>query len=363
MAIYKLFPSQDTTIYSRYPNKNTGLNEILSVSIEDSQDSGNTQANRILIQFSNEEIFNVIDNLVNGTSWNAYLRLFSSVISGLNGSTTIGCYIVTGSWNMGTGKYAYNPEYINGASWYSRLSSGSGNWLTSGYPSGVTGSYGSTPGGGNWYTNYTSLQSFSYYDNKDLNFDVSTFVELWYNDTIYNNGFIIKQVDEFIDDIQYNNTMEYFSRDTHTIYPPQLEIKWRDYSFNTGSLTEINVFPATIAVDNNPGTFYPDSDNIFRVNSRPEYPNRVFATSSYFTQNYYLPTASYYAIKDLYTNEYVIDFDDEYTQLSVDPSGSYFKLYMNGLEPERFYSILIKTTINGSTMVFDDNYYFKVING
>jgi len=36
---------------------------------------------------------------------------------------------------------------------------------------------------------------------------------------------------------------------------------------------------------------------------------------------------------------------------------------MNGLEPERFYSILIKTTINGSTMVFDDNYYFKIING
>jgi len=33
------------------------------------------------------------------------------------------------------------------------------------------------------------------------------------------------------------------------------------------------------------------------------------------------------------------------------------------LEPERFYSIIIKTTINGSTIVFDDNYYFKVING
>ena len=41
----------------------------------------------------------------------------------------------------------------------------------------------------------------------------------------------------------------------------------------------------------------------------------------------------------------------------------YFDLYMNGLQPERYYTILIKTTINGSTLVFDNNYSFKIING
>jgi hypothetical protein len=362
MAIYKLFPSQDATIYSRYPNKNTGLNEILSVSIEDAQDSGNTQAARTLIQFSSTEIADVINNKVGGSIWSASLRGFVAEVNGLNSTTTLEVYAVTGSWNMGTGKYAYSPEYTNGVSWYNRSSSGSGAWRTTGFPAGVTGSYGSVSGGGNWYTaSYT--QSFSYYDDKDINIDVTPVISSWYSGSIANNGFIIKQAVEFVDNLLYNINLDYFSRDTHTIYPPQLEIKWRDYSFVTGSLTEINVFPATIAIDNNPGTFYPDSDNIFRVNSRPEYPSRVFATASYFTQNYYLPTASYYAIKDLYTNEYVIDFDDQFTQLSVDANGSYFKLYMNGLEPERFYSILIKTTIDGSTMVFDDNYYFKVING
>ena len=362
MAIYKLFPSQDATIYSRYPNKNTGLNEILSVSIEDSQDSGNTQAARTLIQFSSTEIADVINNKISGSVWSASLRGFLSEANGLNSNTTLEVYAITGSWNMGTGKYSYSPEYTNGVSWYSRLTSDSGNWITAGFPAGITGSYGSVSGGGNWYTSsYT--QSFSYYDNKDINIDVTPIVDDWFSGSIANNGFIIKQAVEFVDGLLYNINLDYFSRDTHTIYPPQLEIKWRDYSFNTGSLTEINVFPATIAIDNNPGTFYPDSNNIFRVNSRPEYPNRVFATASYFTQNYYLPTASYYAIKDLYTNEYVIDFDNQFTQLSVDANGSYFKLYMNGLEPERFYSILIKTTIDGSTMVFDDNYYFKVING
>jgi len=41
----------------------------------------------------------------------------------------------------------------------------------------------------------------------------------------------------------------------------------------------------------------------------------------------------------------------------------FFDLYMNGLQPERYYTILIKTTINGSTLVFDNNYSFKIING
>ena len=362
MAVYKLFPSQDATIYSRYPNKNTGLNEILSVSIEDAQDSGNTQVTRTLIQFSSTEIADVIDNKVGNSIWSASLRGFIAEANGLNSDTTLEVYAITGSWNMGTGKYSYNPEYTNGVSWYNKLSSGSGAWRTTGFPVGVTGSYSSVSGGCNWYiTAYT--QSFSYYDNKDININVTPIVDDWFSESIANNGFIIKQAVEFVDDPQYNINLDYFSRDTHTIYPPQLEIKWRDYSFVTGSLTEINVFPTTITIDNNIGIFYPDSDNIFRVNSRPEYPVRVFATASYFTQNYYLPTASYYAIKDLYTNEYVIDFDNQFTQLSVDENGSYFKLYMNGLEPERFYSILIKTTINGNTMVFDDNYYFKVING
>jgi hypothetical protein len=238
MAIYKLFPSQDATIYSRYPNKNTGLNEILSVNIEDSQNSGNTQAARTLIQFSSTEIADVINNKISGSIWSASLKGFISEINGLNSDTTIEVYAVTGSWDMGTGKYSYDPEYTNGVSWYNRLSSGSGAWRIAGFPAGVTGSYGSVSGGGNWYTSsYT--QSFSYYDDKDINIDVTPIVRSWYSSSIANNGFIIKQAVEFVDNLLYNINIDYFSRDTHTIYPPQLELKWRDYSFNTGSLTEL----------------------------------------------------------------------------------------------------------------------------
>jgi hypothetical protein len=62
------------------------------------------------------------------------------------------------------------------------------------------------------------------------------------------------------------------------------------------------------------------------------------------------------------TDEFIINFDTQYTQISSDANGNYFDVYMNGLEPERYYAVLIKTIINGSTLIFDDQYYFKVIN-
>ena len=68
-------------------------------------------------------------------------------------------------------------------------------------------------------------------------------------------------------------------------------------------------------------------------------------------------------MKDLDTDEFVINFDNQYTQISSDAEGNYFDVYMNGLEPERYYKVLIKTIIDGSTIIFDDQYYFKVING
>jgi hypothetical protein len=36
---------------------------------------------------------------------------------------------------------------------------------------------------------------------------------------------------------------------------------------------------------------------------------------------------------------------------------------MNGLQPERYYKVLIQTELDGSTVIFDDDYYFKVVNG
>jgi len=373
MAVYKIFPSKDASIYSQYPNKNTGLDEILDVSTKAINLSGDPQATRFLIQFSNDEISNIINNKISGSTWQANLRGYQSEINGLNVTTYLELYPISGAWDMGTGKYSYSPEYTNGVSWTWRGYSGSNEWTTSSFSAYVTGSYQDEEGGGTWYTSSAnatvlpifSTQSFTYGDSGDINVNITNMVKAWYSGTIENNGIIVKQAVEFISDPDYQINLSFFSIDTHTIYPPQLEFKWDDFSMNTGSSTQtfITTSVATVSISENPGIFYSESINIFRVNSRPTYPSRVFQTSSIYTDNYYLPTASYYAIKDLDTNEIIIDFDSQYTKLSLDDIGSYFTLYMGGLEPERYYKILIKTTINSSTLVFDDDYYFKVING
>jgi hypothetical protein len=370
MAVYKIFPEKDATIYSKYPVKNTGLDEILELTIDQS-DIELPGISRFLIQFSDNDINNVYDNYVDGNYHKVFLRCYTANVTALPGTidlkiTTVAEYWQDG-WNMGTGRYNYNPEYTNGVGWEYAKYSGSAPWpTTSGGDYEVQ--YGSnTPGGCVWYTNnnYQFTQTLSYYDNKDINIEVTDTVDDWYDNVIDNQGFLVR-IDEDIYYYGANNapSLKYYSRDTHTIYPPCLEIKWDDYYFNVESdIEELSTLPAVISIDNNPGIFYPSSINKFRVNSRPEYPVRIFQTSSYFTQNYYLPEDSYYAIKDLDTNEYIVDFDNIFTRLSVDDNGSFFTLYMNGLEPERYYSILIKTTINGNTIVFDSNYNFKVING
>ena len=73
-----------------------------------------------------------------------------------------------------------------------------------------------------------------------------------------------------------------------------------------------------------------------------------------------MPATSYYSIKDVKSDTTVVDFDNNYTKISADKQGNYFDIYMYGLEPERYYKLMIKTVISGSTLIFDDQYFFKV---
>lgn len=375
MAVYKLFPIADTTIYSGYPSMNTGLDEILDASsnyktTQLQVDGSYPQASRFLIKFSQPELQSLFNTKVGSATWQANLRCFVANSTGLSNTTTLNVNALAEDWSMGTGKFLDLPENGNGASWVYRSYSGSNAWTTSGFTSGTTGSFDlnknpNSAGGGVWYTASQASQSFSYYSDLDVNVNITSIVTNWSSSAFQNYGVIVRQSSsqEFIDNILGSVTLQFFSRDTHTIYPPQLELKWNDFVYSPGSLTTLTTLPATIGIQDNPGVFYSSSINTFRVNARPTYPVRVWQTASVYTDNYALPTASYYAVKDLDTDEFVIDFDSTYTKLSCDSTGNYFTLYMNGLEPERYYKILIQSTIGNSTIVFDDNYTFKVVNG
>ena len=104
-----------------------------------------------------------------------------------------------------------------------------------------------------------------------------------------------------------------------------------------------------------------DSDKVrFRLSARPKYPTRAFVTSSIYLTEFRLPSSSYYGIQDETTGEMIVDFDTSFTKVSADNTSNYFDFYMNSLEPERYYRLLVKTTLNDSTIVIDNKNIFKV---
>jgi len=388
MAVYKLFPYKDTTLYSFYPNMNTGIDAISQISNLNFAVDTNPQAARFLTEFVQSEIEDVINNKIGTKQWDVDFRSYIATAQGIVESTDLSVHPVAQFWYNGTGTYLDQPLTTDGASWYSPNFLNSIAWSSSGTDSTnhyVTSSYNPTyvaAGGGSWYhsgsdgTLYAITQSFDTRSEKDLKVGVKTIVSNWYSSSLGvdssaslpNYGFITKWENtvEFNTNTQIQPVMQFYSVDTNTIYPPELQFKWKDYTtILTGSATSSIISTTNLisSLAENPGTFTPFSVNRFRFNVAPKYPVKVWATTSQFTGTNYLPTASYYAIKDLDTNEFVVDFDTTYTQLSSDSNGNYFDVYMNGLEPERYYKVLIKTIINGSTLVLDDDYYFKVING
>ena len=377
MAIYKIFPYKDTTLYSLYPNMSTGLDAISEIVNRLGVD-GTPDVSRFITQFDTTEIQNIINNKIGNNIWDVNFKSFIADAYGITLNSTLEVWPLSQDWNNGTGEFLDSPITTNGASWnFSNYGDGT-SWSTAGFVGTelYTSSYNSTyapQGGGNWFysgsgvSSYKVTQSFDLRSDKDLNVDVKTIVSKWYSGSLPNYGFITK----WSSDIEFFNTssiqpvMKYYSVDTNTIYPPQLEFKWRDYSsILTGSESTIVSNPnIKMSLAENPGVFYSGSINRFRLNINSMYPARTFQTSSFYVGKNYLPTSSYYAVKDLDTNEFIIDFDSQFTQISADSTSNYFDIYMDGLEPERNYEILIKTTIDGSTRIYNDNYYFKVING
>ena len=107
---------------------------------------------------------------------------------------------------------------------------------------------------------------------------------------------------------------------------------------------------------------YSDKDIIkFRVSARPKYPTRTYTTGSIYLTEYKLPENSHYGIKDEFSGEMIVDFDPIYTKISADDTSSYFNIYMDSFQPERHYRLLIKSVINGSTVVYDNKNIFKVV--
>jgi hypothetical protein len=363
MAVYKIFPEKSATLYSFYPVLNTGIDEILEISTFESID-GTNEVSRALIKFPSAQISDIIANRVSSSAFDVYLKASLANASEIPLDYTLFIHPLSANWNQGTGRLGNSPATTDGVSWEYTNQSGSNLWIQGSFISGTTGSYSTNVGGGTWWTSsaYQSTQSFSFISTKDIETKVTNTVNAWYSGSIANYGFILKHSSsvEFTTASRFET--KYFSANTHTIYPPCLEIRWNDFLYSTGSLAVATSSYIVPTLNNNKAEYQQDSIQRLRVAVRDLYPSTTFRTTLSFANQKCLPTSSYWAIKDLDTEEMIVDYDTTDTKISCDNNSNYFDVHMNGLEPERYYKILIKSVFsNKEVVVFDKDYIFKVI--
>lgn len=354
--IHSIFGQYDTTLYENHTTKNTGLDSVLDLSkIIVGTASYN---NRALLKF---DLTTVSQSIVSGSISSTrkfYLNLYA--VSAFELPTNLSYTIapVSQSWDAGIGRYANQPETTEAATWIQRTSAL--DWTTGSYNANTTASWSSTPGGGTWYTNVT--QSFTLSNTSvDIRVDVSNIVESWLNNTIPNNGFIVfKNSESTLDN---NTQIKYFSSDTNTIYLPKLEVAWDNAVYTTGSLSQPSANKElTVYIQNLKKAYKETSKVRWNVGVREKYPTITFATqSNYLTVNYLPSSSFFYSIQHADTQETVIPFDTTYTKVSCTSSGNFVDIWLDGLQPERYYKIVFRVDRDGGEEYIDNNYIFKVV--
>lgn len=335
---------------------------------------------RILIKFDVTEISKSISNGSITSDVTFKLKLKTTQASELPVDYTVYGYPISQSWNMGIGRFSTGGDLV-GASWNNKTESGS-LWYISGSNI-TTGTSASINEGGTWYNKvpltyqYKSssfctssfsgsslICSQSYdYTTSDINMDITNIVKGWICGCVPNEGVILISSLESSTINGIDSTVKFFSKETNTIYQPYIDISWNDSIYTTGSMVPLTgIVPYTVVMQNLSKEYKFGSIPRINIFAREKFPLKNFTKG--YQQNSYLsssllPSASYYCIKDNESENIVIDFDDN-TKLSSDGNIHYFKIDTTGLPVERFYRILIKTTFDNQTDIFDNGNIFKI---
>lgn len=356
MAYYFLTASKDATVYLQQPNQNSGLDEILEIS--KTYYSGIEDISRALIQFNLSSLPSSISNgSVQLTNVNLVLRQTQPEEIPLE--YTIYAYPISGSWEMGSG-YRFDEVSTSGVTWNHREGDTDTVWL-SGSIAGNADSNGINGRGGVWLTTVSASQNFSY-ETSDINMDVKNVLLQWLSGSIPNNGFILKYSSQLENDNSDYGKLKFFSKETHTIYQPKISIGWDDQNIVTGSLSPLSVDDDIVVRVKNLSKEYKVNSKVkLRIVGRELYPLKTFTNSYPHLDVKYLPIGSYYQIKDYESDEVIIPFG-EYSKISCDSNGNYILIDFTNWESNRTYKIEFKVEVNDSTLYFDNDIVFKLVN-
>ena len=341
---YFLTASKDASIYLQQPTQNTGLDEILEVS---KTYYGNLKdVAHSLIKFDTTQLSTLISS-GDVTMSSAELILRECESNEIPLDYTIYAYQVSQSWDMGIGT-RFDEITTDGVSWNKRTTTD--NWLVGDYTTGTTGSFNGK--GGTWYTGSVATQSFSY-ETSDIQMDVLEPMNTWLSGSIPNEGWILKHSSAVENDTDDYGQLKFFSKETNTIYQPKVRIGWDDSSFVTGSLTELDADDIHVTFKRLKSRYKRGSKPEIRVFGREKYPLKTYSNTYGYTDVKYLPETTYYQVKDVITDEVIVPFSD-YTKVSCDSNGNYFKLNLTNWEYSRDYYIEIKVDRDGVIEYFED---------
>ena len=366
-----IFPTQDTWISSgsstidgeSFKDQNFGRDQILEIKKEFYNNSFNYPT-RALVNFSGTEFTEMSKSINDGSiSSNAkfYLRLYEGEGNAeLTEEYKLAIQPISQSWKEGSGKFGDNPKNTDGCSWENRTN-----------PVGGSATAWANPG----VTVLTVSASGQTFENEspDINVEVTDMVNMWLEGREENYGMLIRFNSTQETDSTHYGHLKFFSRNTHTIYSPRLEVRWDDHlpctGSNTGSLLQIT---SSGLADNflymkGLRESYKVGERVkFRVGARKRYIQKTLSrnvqtvTGSFVTEG-----SGSYAIKDVATDEFIVPFKDKedvsYTKLSCDSNSNYFIQYLDGFYPDRVYKILLKLKLDdGQEQVFDDDFEFTV---
>ena len=167
--------------------------------------------------------------------------------------------------------------------------------------------------------------------------------------------------------------LSFASSDTHTKFPPTLEVQWDDSVWSTGSLsalTSTNLEDMVLYIKGLRPEYKDKSRVKFRVVGRERFPEKTFDTTPSTLTVKYLPSGSatgdgtFYSLVDAETEDIIVPFGSG-SKVSCDSQGNFFNIDLDGYQPERFYSLLFKVVSGSGTnqemiQIFDEGHTFKV---
>lgn len=329
-----LYPSKDSTIYEYDKDKNVGSDEILELDREDGEEA------RALIKFRLDDIQDFIVGSVADTE--AVLRLWTTEATNLPFEYDLACYPLTASWTRGVGREPNNLE-TEGVTWNKR---GPSQWMFPGADFDVT---------------VEGRQSFSH-EPADAEIDVTELFSYWVVDGNDNNGLIVIREN----DTTRSSELKFFGTLTHTIYPPELVVRYDDSVFApTAEQEELGPLDpelqeVQVQLRSRKPKYAPDGIKRFRVVARDKYQKQQFAEEIEAPTQRYLDGDLKYEIRDALNEKVLVPFSEE-SKLSFGESGYYFDIDLRNVQPHRHYDLTFRyESPTGYTERFDgDEFVIK----